>query len=110
MFGLGKFTGVVGKILEFAPMIIDVVERLFGAGQGGNKSAVAAKEVFEFVTELVDNGDEFGGLEAGDIDKVALLKALEDEEVFVAKIVTLNDAIVDLTNYINSFGEEDDQS
>ncbi len=112
MFGLASilgFTGVVGKILEFAPMIIDIVERLLGANEGVKKRAAAAKEVIEFVRELVEKGDDFGDFDELNLDAKAILLALEDEEVFVEKIAALNDAIVDLTNYVNSFAEEDDE-
>lgn len=109
ILGLGKFTGIVGKIIEFAPIAIDVVERLFGRGDGAKKKAAAAKEVLEFVRELLDRGEEFGGFdEELQLDPDAVLLALEDEGQFVDKIVALNDAIVDLTNYVNSFKEENE--
>lgn len=108
ILGLGKFTGIVGQIIKFAPIAIDIVERLFGDKGGATKKAAAAKEVLELVRELINRGEEFGGLDEDfDIDPAAVLRALEDEEVFVGKIANLNDAIVDLSNYINSFKEED---
>ena len=108
IFGLGKFTGIVGKILEFSPVAIDIVERLFGSGDGPLKKLKAGKEVFEFVRELIENRDEFDSFEDLDIDVGAVLRALEDEEVFVNKIEAVNDAIVDLANYVNSFAQEDE--
>lgn len=110
ILGLGKFTGIVGKILEFAPIAIDIVERILGPGEGAQKSTKAAKEVVEFVGELVGSAGEFGGFDEDlDVDPAAVLRAMEDEEAFTAKIVALNDAVVGLTNYINSFQEEEEE-
>lgn len=111
VLGLGKFTGIVGAILKFAPMAIDVVERLFNGDGAAKKKAAAAKEVLELVRELIDRAGEFGGFdEEFDVDPAAVLRALEDEDVFVDKIAALNDAVVDLSNYINSFKDEDEVS
>lgn len=109
ILGLGKFTGIVAKVLEFAPMVIDVVERLFGRGEGTAKKAAAAKEVLEFVRELADRDDEFTGLDGElNVNANAVLRALEDEEEFVNRIVALNDAIVALTNFINAHADDED--
>lgn len=95
------FLGVVGRILEHIPFAISIAERMMGGGKGTAKKAAAAREIVEFISELVernplDEWEEVSGLE---ID--GLIAALQDEKVFTDKLTAVNDAVVDLVNYIN---------
>jgi len=99
---MGSFVGIVGRIIEHVPFAISMVERFVGKGGKAAKKLSAANEILEFVGELVKENpvDEWEEVDALAIE--GLVAALEDEKVFVAKISAVNDAVVDLVNYINS--------
>ena len=103
------FLGVVSLIIQHVPFAINTVERFLGKGSGAGKKLAAANEIVEFVGELIndDPTDEWEGVDPLALEGLAA--ALEDEKVFVAKISAVNDAVVDLVNYINSKTPKEDE-
>jgi len=91
---------VVTAIVKIAPGIVSMVERILGPKEGAKKRVAAAKEITEMLRQLVTNNPFGGSPNFEDIDLESVLNALEDEEEFVEKIATLNDAVVDLANYL----------
>ena len=100
-----KFAGIAKAVLEYAPIAIEMVERILGAGRGPDKRVAAAKETVEFLLEAIENGDFdlYGSLEG--VDPELLFKAAQDEEAFVEKIAAVNDAVINLVNFVNSKAE-----
>jgi hypothetical protein len=99
-FGFG-WSKVALVVLQYAPQAIDIVEKLFGNGEGETKRKIAARETVELVRAFLSNKDDFS-LPAG-VDRAALIAAGMDEERFVEEVAKLNDAVVQFTNYVNSY-------
>ena len=97
-----KFVGIVSQILSQVPFAISMVERFLGSDSGAKKQLAASREVIEFIHELVkeDPADEWSEVEA--VDLQSLMNALEDEEGLAAKVMGVNDAVVELVNFINA--------
>lgn len=96
--------GIVSTILQYVPQVLDLVERFFpGEGRSADKRIAASKEILEIVLEGINRGRfaEYGGLNGFDV--AALAAAIKDEKQFVEKVARVNDAIVDLMNYIEKF-------
>lgn len=102
---MGRFVGIVGKIIEHLPVAISTVERFLGRGNGASKRLAVGREVLEFVAELVRDDPTSKWTELTEVDQASLLAALADEKEFVSKISDVNDAIVSLVNYVNSKSE-----
>lgn len=97
-FGIG-LSAIGSFILGYAPDIIDTVGRLLAGRSGADKRLAAAKELFEVVKAGLDEEWNIGDL--GDLNANKLLKAMEDEDVFVEKLANVNDAIYQFTKYVN---------
>ncbi len=92
--------GVVGLIIEQVPTILGLVER-FTIGIGDAKQVSAAKNMMEFIANLIGDGsNEFCDFTEEDIAK--LEKALADDEHGLMEHITrVNDSVVGLINHIN---------
>jgi hypothetical protein len=95
--GLGS---IVAVLIDQAPGIIALVGRLLGDSDGPSKRAAAAKELFEAVKLALDEDWQLADL--GELNSKKLLKAIEDEEVFVEKLANVNDAIYEFSKYIEN--------
>jgi len=97
-----QFVGVVSQILSQVPFAISMVERFLGSDSGARKQLSAGREVIEFIRELVKQNpaDEWAEVDAPELK--SLLNALEDEEGLTKRVVAVNDAVVELVNFINA--------
>jgi hypothetical protein len=91
---------LAGKILEYAPAAISVVERIIGKGKGAEKKAAAAKEVLELVREALKNG-EFEDYSGFDVSGRTMWAAVKDEVKFIERVAAINDAVVAMQNYLD---------
>ena len=97
-FGLG-IAAIGGFVLKYAPDVISVVGRLLAGRPGAEKKAVAAKELFEVVSEALDQ--DWSLDEIGELNTRKLFRAMEDETEFVARLAAVNDAIYEFSKYVN---------
>ena len=86
-------------VISNAPAIIDTVGRLLKGKPGAEKKAAAAKELFEVVKAALDN--DWAIDEIGDFQAANLLRAMEDEDEFIARLAAVNDAIYEFSKYVN---------
>ncbi len=103
------FLKIVSLIVEHVPFAIDMAQRFLGKNNGAAKKLAAGKEIIEFVGELVQHDPLSEWSDVEEVDVKTLLAALEDEEEFVSKIHAVNDAIVQLANYVASKKPADDE-
>ncbi len=100
-----SFVSIAGLVLRYAPDAIAVVERLLKGRPSAEKRVGAAREVFELVMEFVEQDQADDWKELAKLDAKALAEAAKDEERFIEETAKVNDALVQFTNYVNSYKE-----